>query len=633
VPSALRVADIRRALQARAYPSVTTWNRLEGRPRTRNLDRALRAEVRDALWMLTKQWQMGEFRGSDAGSPIAAKLRIDTTRLTKYRPGASAAQPFEYWPGASATQPFAYDVPLEATVERRPVPLEMDGRPVALDLRLAMGREWLALIDGIGDYRQAFLDAYPIAEPDPASAADADRCADPQVFALYAAVAGRAMDGGALYEHLSANLSNRAYDGVAGVAGGDHAALDAAAARLRAWFERLILQPPSSGEDAWSPPRLEYAFAASAPEPGGGEKVYAADAYGQGRLDWYSLDVDATGALDAVPGSEVTGLPPHDARTMLPVPVSFAGMPNTRWWAFEDAKTNFGDIDASTTDLAKLMFLEFALVYANDWFVIPYTLPAGAIATVRGVAVTNTFGERFWIEAASAGADANWQRWSMFTINVEHAAGAPADTSLLLLPTVAKVEHGPPTEQVELIRDEVANMVWGVESTVPLPSGEGAPGREAARRRRAYYQGLLPAPPPPPTPAAGAPRIRYQLMSSVPEHWIPFLPVHVDGSNREIQLQRAALPRILAGDPNPPQKVQPRTVLLREGLDRTPPQPYFVHEEEVPRAGARVLQSFERTRWSDGRVYVWLRVRRQTGRGEGSSGLQFDEIADVPSAG
>jgi hypothetical protein len=67
-----------------------------------------------------------------------------------------------------------------------------------------------------------------------------------------------------------------------------------------------------------------------------------------------------------VPGSGTTGLPADAPRTMIPVPVSFAGMPNTRWWAFEDSKTNFGDIDASTTDLPKLLFLEFALVYPND---------------------------------------------------------------------------------------------------------------------------------------------------------------------------------------------------------------------------------------------------------------------------
>src|SRR6266550_4081021 len=113
MPSARAVTDIRAALERRLFPTVTVWNRLEGRPRTQSFDRALRAEVRDALWLLTKRWQMGEFRGSDAGSPVAAKIRIDTTRLTKYRPGTGA------------TEPFDESLPLEAKVERRPVPLRI----------------------------------------------------------------------------------------------------------------------------------------------------------------------------------------------------------------------------------------------------------------------------------------------------------------------------------------------------------------------------------------------------------------------------------------------------------------------------------------------------------------------------
>jgi hypothetical protein len=314
---------------------------------------------------------------------------------------------------------------------------------------------------------------------------------------------------------------------------------------------------------------------------------------------------------------------------MIPVPVSFVGMPNTRWWAFEDGKTNFGDIDASTTDLAKLLFLEFALVYANDWFVIPYTLPAGAVATISGFVVDNVFGERFWISAADSGQDQAWQRWSMFTVNVLADGHAAADTSLVLMPTVAKVQQGPLTEDVWLVRDEAANMVWGIEKMVPLPSGDSKPGLEAARQTLAFYQARYPPPAgPPPTSAAAS--LQYQVMTTVPENWIPFVPVHVDGDNREIQLQRSALPRILANDPSPPAKVQPRTMLLRQGLDADPPQPYFLHEEEVSRAGARAWQAYQRTRWTDGQVYTWLRVRRQTGRGEGSSGLAFDQIVNVP---
>jgi hypothetical protein len=126
----------------------------------------------------------------------------------------------------------------------------------------------------------------------------------------------------------------------------------------------------------------------------------------------------------------------------------------------------------------------------------------------------------------------------------------------------------------------------------------------------------------PPEPKAP---IRYQVMNTVPEQWIPFIPVHIADSARETQLQRAALPRILDGDPNPPEKVRPRTTLLRSRL----PQAYFVHEEEVPRAGALISQAYQRTRWIGGRVFTWLGMRKQTGRGEGSSGLRFDGLIDT----
>jgi hypothetical protein len=166
-----------------------------------------------------------------------------------------------------------------------------------------------------------------------------------------------------------------------------------------------------------------------------------------------------------------------------------------------------------------------------------------------------------------------------------------------------------------------------------MATGESKPGLEAARQTLAFFQNQLaktsdgshPVP-----PAAAAP-IRYEVMSTVPENWIPFIPVHLPGSNREIQLQRAAMPRILNGDPNPPVKVQPRTALLREGLDESTPQPYFIHQEEVSRAGARLLQTFQRARWTDGSVFLWLRVRKLTGRGEGASGLGFDELVNVPT--
>jgi hypothetical protein len=91
--------------------------------------------------------------------------------------------------------------------------------------------------------------------------------------------------------------------------------------------------------------------------------------------------------------------------------------------------------------------------------------------------------------------------------------------------------------------------------------------------------------------------------------------------------------RIIDGDPLTPEKIPPRTTIIRQGLDETPKQPYFLHEEEVPRAGMTVSQSFRRTRWTRGEAYVWIGVQKQTGRGERGSGLAFDTIRDTKTKG
>jgi hypothetical protein len=119
-------------------------------------------------------------------------------------------------------------------------------------------------------------------------------------------------------------------------------------------------------------------------------------------------------------------------------------------------------------------------------------------------------------------------------------------------------------------------------------------------------------------------------MSPVDENWIPFVPVHIPGDNREIQLQRAAMPRIIEGDRHLPVKIEPVTGLLREGLDADPKRSYYVYEEEVPRTGVRVYRSYQRARWYGGRVVTWLGTRKQTGRGSGSSGLVFDYLENAP---
>lgn len=604
------VPDLKTALSQRLFPTVTTWNRLEGRPRQSDFSRALKAEVRDALWMLTKQWQLGEFQADDAGSPIFAKLEMRTAPVTKYQAEGSATEPFEP------------NVPLEAKVEQRIVQWTWNGQKMRFDLRAQLGRQWRKLLDvaGLAGYEAQYLTKYPIQLPVVDKTTDFIY-AHRQAWQQYAALAGRCIDGGDLHLFL-ASPANHASDGIALLAPGDNLKLDALGVEFEKWFSAMYYQPAQ--EAAWKPPYLEYQFSCSVPRIGQ-QQVLAADEYAQGQLDWYSFD-RASGTLGGAPdpGEQV------NVNSFIPAPVTFEGMPDPRWWALEDRKTDFGAVTPSTTDLAQLLLMEFALIYANDWFLVPYTLPAGTLALIDGLAVTNNFGERFWIIAAGTGSQDNWHRWAMFQLDAEDGARLPGSTSLFIPPVVASTLDGDPLEEVELARDEVADMVWAIERGVPSVAGPGRYGKDEARETLAYQQRLVAAGSPPPVAYEAA--IAYLAMTSVPEHFIPFVPVHVPASVREIQLQRSRMLRIIDGDPLPPVKIPPRTTLIRQGLDDAIKQAYFLHQEEVPREGVVVQERFRRTRWTSGETYVWLGVQKQTGRGERSSGLKFDTFVNAPSS-
>ncbi len=628
----IAIEDIQRVINyERLIPTVLMWNRLEGRPRTKNFDRALKAEVRDALFMLTKQWQMGEFKGDDAGSPVIAKVHMETTRLNKYKANEHPPQLFEN------------DVPLETKVEQRMLPFKAGNQDLSLDIRLLMGRQWLKMtnkpeLPELSALKKDFINAYPIKRPDPDKREDVQICAHLTAWLQYAAVVERSMDGAKLYFHLKENAGNHAYDLLTVPLTPDQKALiDEIEKKFITWFEKLFFQPKEKNEGAWLPSKLEYQFACSAPKTGA-EKVFTADEYYHGHLDWYNLNVDKS--QETLDGVEAVDTEPEELEethtySFFPTQIQFDGMPNTRWWTFEEGKTNFGDIKPDTTDLNKLLLMEFGLVCANDWFLVPFTLPAGSVANVRGMAVTNAFGERIWVKPAGAGSDEDLQRWSMFTLNVDGTEDVPSDLSLLLLPTVPKIQESEPIEEIYLIRDEMANMVWAIETKILLPSGVSKSGREAALELHHHYQRIVekekagkknPSATEPLNDIEYKANIRYQLMTTVPENWIPFVPVHVKDNNREIQLQRAAMPRIIEGDRELPKKIRPRSKLLRVGLDQEPKAAYKLFEEEVSRAGVRVYQSYQRTRWYGGRVYNWLGVRKQVGRGERSSGLAFDLI-------
>jgi hypothetical protein len=573
-------------LKAYREPDITAYNRLEPRARTENFARSLRAEIRDPLWMLTRQWQMGELEAEDAGSAIDARLLTIKAHVDRIvlREGAG--------------QQYDLEIPLETIVERETVPFTHA-------LRVQIAQYFLKLHTPAlqTKYAPKYRTAFPF-----------DQTLEDKLkgqvdgLNLYIATRTRDFDG----EKLIKAIGDGTLIATAGIdPGADTDAVGGFATKLTEWFARQYAQPRDESQKAWNPHRLTYSFRAAAPRTTEEQFVLDAGSYHEGRLDWYSFELDPRGAqIKTEPPLPPPEVLPEKPISFFPAPASFKGMPNPRFWEMEDREINFGNLNVKTTDQLLLLFAELGLIYGNDWFVIPYSMQVNTLCETKTLVITDVFGDRTLIQAADEGEDNNWQRWSMFNLSNKGEIGR-YNRQFFLPAALTQSEESEPIEEVNFMRDEMANMVWAVEDWVPDATGAGINGNDAADKTGVE---------PPPIVASKA-SIRYVLGTTVPENWIPFLPVHEPGSVQQIQFQRAAMPKL--GNP-------PREVVKAKGvmLNEVPP-PYYVSEEEVPNAGSIVRRSWQRTRWFNGRTFIWIGRYRETGRGQGSSNLRFDQIDAV----
>lgn len=556
-------------------PAITAYNRLEPRPRSVDFTRSLRAEVRDALWFLTRQWQLGEFHAEDAASPIDARL---ATRLA----------PFERVSFAGGT-PEAIDetVPLEVAVER-------EAFPWTLPARIEAGQLFLRLLPPAvrAAVAASARTTFPLAQ-------DADRQREPDASALYRIAATRGFDGGEL-------LARHAARTLAADLGAMPADVEPAADAVAAWRRRVFGDPQPAPPRAWVPDRLAYDVRIATSTTSGEQAMLTAPRYVEGRLDWYAFDAAPAATRLDPPAGAVDTPPRAETLSFVPTAASFPGMPNPRFWEMEDRRINFGSLNAKTTDHLLLLFAEMGLVYGNDWFVIPYEMPVNHLCEVLGLVVTDVFGDRTLIPPANAATGSALQRWSFFSVTGENDDNWRG-RYFWLPASLTSVDSGEPLEAVSFARDEMANLAWAIEDIVPDGTGKGIETRL-----------LIPEEPPPPPTIAG---VRYALGTTVPENWVPFLPVHLPGSIQDIRFQRGAMPPHGA----PPVDPVRRSLLLNEL-----PTPFYVAEEEVPASGVIVTRRVQRARWYDGRTYLWVGRTRETGRGAAASGLGFDQIDDLP---
>ena len=564
-------------------PTVTAFNRLEASPRSTDFTRSLRAEVRDPMWMITRQWQMGEFEGEDAATPIGARILSVQAHVDRAQIGSGPVQGYDD------------SVPIETQVEREALTGD-------LGLAVELSRSYWKLDKAlVAAHRDALIAKYPLAfAPDPNDYGGTQ---------LYTAAQTRWWNGYSMYVDMTTRGTNPALtkfrewlDSEGSIPGGDKTSLNDLVAPLLAWYARAFSQSPPTAGTAWKTRQLEYGFSlATSP---GQQSVLLADEYYQGHVDWYSFDLDAGKAM-LEDGETAPTTPPDNEilSSFIPAPISFKGMPNPRFWQMEENQTDFGAISTSPTGLLHLVFAEFGLIYSNDWFMLPFPMPFNTLCSVEGIVVTDVFGVETLIRPAGQSQGTTWHRWSMFQ-NTDRSGAASTSSRFYLASSIAQMLESDPIEKINFLRDEAAKMVWAVENIVPSAASGGVRGDELD----------IGAPPPPPFVPAGTAAIRYVAGTTVPSNWIPFLPVHLTGSTTEIQLQRARLPGAPAARGRILTEVSP---------------PFFINEEEVPRAGVIVERAWQRARWTSGETYLWLGRSKEAGRGEGASNLKFDQLEDV----
>jgi hypothetical protein len=541
-----------------------SWKRLEASTIDPDLLEGQEARIADPVWLLGKQWQVGEFKGEDAASPIFVEAELEHAPITRLRPGAPGA-------GGPVVTRDAVGVPLETAVEREAVRSGPAAVRLAADAGLQLWR-FLDTAHAPPELAAKLRAMYKLA-------LGPDDGLDPVGRAQLALLARRSFDARKLHaELLRGGAALKALPGMT------QPLVRAAVDAWDRWYGALYSEP-AAGAASWDPRHMEYRFQIAAGVSRSAEVQLDAREYTGGHLDWYGFDIAARGSDMGARGD----LTKHTLR-VLPTPARYAGQAASRWWQVENADVWLGDLASAPEDLARAAVGAYGTLFGVDWFLVPVSLPTGVIVRTTSVKVLDTFGGKHTIDSC-AKRDGPNRDWRFFELT-----GDPAGEWLLLPPALPGVTESRPIEEVALLRDEVANLGWAAELRV-----ESAAARTIDRAARARA-----AMPPPTEPAGDA--WRYTLATPVPENQVPLVPVT---AGEELFLQRG---RMVDGSGAIGRILQPGTQLL-------------IYDNEVPATGARVTRSWQMARTAGGDVVLWVGRRKSNGRPMRSPGLVFDEVS------
>ncbi len=601
-------------------------SRIEGRTRDADPTEAMRLRVHDPLWMLARQWQMGEFRGNNTGTAMSVRciVRYEDCSSDPIEPVTEQINPrIDFLAKIESAVHFLDLMRSSGLNVKEHLPGLIQSFPIdwnALD-------DSLVLPDAVTSQQEHLLNRHL------------------QNYAR--AYRGKIFDGEALYNHLVQGQSFLKGDS------------EEAETKFKAWFQKKY-KPVSSDSQSWQEADLCYTV-----ETNVAGKQFTGDRYQGGRLSWYTFDYNDNQSA----GQSQTSSSKSEQVLCLPTPASFAAAPNKRLWQMEDRKVFMGNSVEEPSE-ANSVVMRFATMYSNDWMLFPLKTEIGQYITIERIDVIDSFGQRHTMSGDCRAGNKEQlgeyeEQWQVFVNSTVGDAKRTAINGLYYAQQLAATIEGKPVEEIKILRDEIANMVWGVESIVSDGCGgtldanlyatqletivnERNKAGEPVREPDTIVFGQDSAPEVEKAASNQAPRAKfsYSLQSSVPFNWIPFIPQRLateDTKNspffmggREIILRRGKMPcYIFNGNKFDLHAVRPKSSIMRPVVTRDKngnvlkEEPMVIHEEAVQATGIRLTKNYQRARWIGGKTYQWLGVNKRQSRTEASSGLVFDKLKEV----
>src|SRR5258706_4063108 len=231
--------------------SITSWMRLEPWSRSAEMKDALQSRIYDPLWLLARQWQLGEFQGEDNGSPVFARWRAVAGPITRYFPGTVK-------PPQTIVDAPRYDgsrMPLETVVEREmALAIAAQRKPDRLKLAAEAGQHFLRVLAEQSlslDYRDAFVRQYPF----PLLTEQERGTLDGPSLSFVDLMASRVPDGRQLHAAFRSSGGNAiVFEAALHIAPQDLGKVREVARLWLEWFETFFIEPARAA--SWDPELL-----------------------------------------------------------------------------------------------------------------------------------------------------------------------------------------------------------------------------------------------------------------------------------------------------------------------------------------------------------------------------------------